>query len=171
MKKIIIHCHRSLFPWYDPRSITAGLIRLIINSEFNHIKVETVDGDTRFIYQAKMFLGVIKHREHLTLPDKSIEIPLNQTSIANDRFQDVCDYLDSKVGKRYDYLAIIGFLTAFRLQSEDALFCSEIGNNVLDILFKCKLNIKTLIAPKDILIRIISYLQGKNDSVVSSVDI
>lgn len=156
MEQIHLYFYRSIFKWWNPLNLSAGLMRVVTNSKHNHVAIGIDDK----IYQVIAFKGAIKTSYHREAPCDVIKINLRPTPQNINRIKEVVNYLESNLGKGYDYLSSYGFLSATRTQSKNRLFCSELVNKSLDILFGTKTGLVTLHSPKDVYIRAKSYLQG-----------
>lgn len=152
--KVTFYFYRSVFPFYDIRNISAGLIRLCTNSHYNHV---SLDIEGYLIYQARAFYGVDKYKFHHEKPKESITIEVKN----NDLLNDSVNFLESAIGKKYDYSCILGFVSAKHLQNKNKWFCSELANEVFNILTGyVDSNKRTLVSPKDLRNKILAFKTG-----------
>lgn len=148
MKTIKFNFHRS-------ETIIGSLVRFRIGSYFDHVSI-IMD---KCVYEATMLKGTIKNQKHGIRKDVSEVISITVTDVEYDNY---LKYLESRVGNRYDYGAIKGFLLNRKTQSNRGDFCSEIANAIFNYLI---LNVNhssnKLISPKDFYNRLKYYEYGR----------
>jgi hypothetical protein len=154
MKKIEFLFYKDVFKWYDPRNVSAYLIRVVTNSEFNHVAVKLGN----VIYQSQAFKGVhrIDDKMYKRRPKKALSLFVDDKTFLNIKI-----LMDRYVGIKYDYLCVFGFVSGRRIESIKRLYCSEYANLIFyELLPKyCEFS-KTLISPKDFFNRIIFFKLG-----------
>ena len=155
MNEITFHFYRSTYPWWNPLNISAGLIRIVTNSYFNHTSIQ-IGGQ---IWQSKAFKGVIRTTKQLEKPDSSISIKVSKEK--QEAVQRLIYFLDAQLGKGYDYACVLGFLSAKPIQHRTRLFCSELVNVAFSYLIPGLYEqSRTLISPKDLYNRVLFFKKG-----------
>ena len=107
---------------YKGRSIPSRLIRLQTRSEYSHVAVQMDDGT---VIEAWAIGGV----RHVASPTEAHKpgTPIDVFEIKGTYDEGmVRRFLKSQLGKRYDYRAIVRFLTRRKMRADDRWFCSEL---------------------------------------------
>ena len=99
--------------FYHGTGLIGRLIRRFTWGEYAHVAIE-VDGWT---YEALEGKGVIKHKSTRN-PDLTLRAP----DIVKAK---LLEYLESKVGLKYDWWGIYSFIARKKRQDANKLFCSE----------------------------------------------
>lgn len=112
--KILLFRGKGVMPW---------LIRLQTRSRWSHVAI-VVNGT---LYEAWQFAGVRK------MPYAEHEKKHGTAGIDIFKLNVPCDvaavqaYLESRVGKGYDWVGVLRFVTRRRVLKNDRDFCSELG--------------------------------------------
>lgn len=142
MNKIYVNFHNEKFKWYELYFWTTKLIKLITNDKYYHVSC-TID---KKFYEATFFSGVAKKNEPSTKMGLVYEIPVDNKTKAY-----LKKHLNSLIGSRYDYYAILFGFFGFKKQTRKAYFCSELMQAVLKYALDIKINnMNTNLSPKDI---------------------
>lgn len=107
---------------YKGKSLISRLIRFFNWSEYSHISWVCDDGTE---YEA-WHIGGVKHvhkfgQNHT----KGTEVDLFDITLTKGQKDDLEKFLSSKVGCKYDFQAIFGFIIRDSIANKNKLFCSE----------------------------------------------
>lgn len=113
-------------------SFVSRFIRWFTWSEYSHVAI--LFNSDGMVYESWDGVGVIKSfrwelgKSHTS--GTQVDIYDFNQPLTDDEARQMREYAESQVGRKYDRMAILGFLLRKKLQSKDRLFCSEY---VLDI--------------------------------------
>jgi hypothetical protein len=154
MQKIEFLFYKDIFKWYDLRNISAYLIRVVTNSEYNHVAVKLGN----VIYQSQAFKGVhrIDEKIYKRQPQKKLSLFVDDKTFLNVKI-----LLERCVGIKYDYLCVFGFVSGRKIESIKRLYCSEYANLVFyELVPRYTEFSNTLISPKDVYNRVMFFKLG-----------
>ena len=142
MNKIYINFHDKKFEWYELYFWTTKIIKLVTNDKYYHVSC-TIDGQ---YYEATFFSGVVKQSQPSTKMGLVYEIMVNDKTKTY-----LKKHLNSLVGAKYDYFAILFGFFGIKNQSTKSYFCSEIIHAILKYALDIQINnMQTNLSPKDI---------------------
>ncbi len=97
------------------------LVRWQTRSKYGHVAVKAPDGA---VYEALANRGIVcwPHGR----PDECLADAFEITVLA-DTAEQIEDWLKDQVGKRYDWLALLRFISRRRWYNNDKWFCSELA--------------------------------------------
>lgn len=125
MSKNIIRFH-----FYEGKGIAPAIIKWRTRGIYSHVSIEI----NEIIYEAKEWRGVVKSNSIYTYNDigtctKTIEIDMQYSS-----FLEFRKFIQSKLGCKYDWGAILNFLGNWNKHNPDKWFCSEYGDTIFQFL-------------------------------------
>lgn len=144
MENVTFHFHRS-------NGIISKVIEWRTGSYLSHVSVE-IRG---YYYNAFMDKRFYKSKEPADGIIESYSIPVTIEQ-ADTIEQTLWHFIDSL----YDYKAMFGFLFNVNEDSKSRVFCSEIANQVLEIIIPGEVNHKKLISPGMLQIALVYYQRG-----------
>lgn len=106
----------------EGRKIFSRLIKAVTWSRFSHVGM--IDETGEYVYEAEAFMGVVKtpinefverYNGRVVREDYNCDNPKNAFA-----------FMESQLGKSYDYSAIFGILFKTDIDKENAWFCSEL---------------------------------------------
>lgn len=133
MKKITFHYFSG-----------SPLIKIRFGVPITHVGVEFNDG---LYFESDTLKGNVKmqRRDLKRKPVKSITI-----EVENDAYFRARQRANEIYGRRYDYLALIGFFLGIKWQNDQDFFCSELGREVFEIATGKKIELARLTTPYDL---------------------
>lgn len=146
------------FHFFDNHTIGGALIKARLGTTISHVGVEF---GKRF-FHASFIPGMTEQslQDQPTAPLHTKEITVPAESAAA-----VVLWIESQLGKRYDFTALLGFIFARKFQKEDAFFCSEVGRIIFEKATGVDCGMVKLMAPHELMLAIDVYNQTKNGTV------
>ncbi len=142
MNKIYINFHNQKFKWYQLYFWTTKIIKFVTNDKYYHVSC-TIDGQ---YYEATFFSGVVKRSQPSTKMGLAYEMLVDNKTKTH-----LKKHLNSLLGAKYDYYAILFGFFGFKKHSTKSYFCSELMQAVIKYALDIKINnMKTNLSPKDI---------------------
>ena len=111
---------------FKGRGLVSWLIRWQTRSEYSHSALMLHDGS---IIEAWMTKGV---RQHWLNDWCDIDV-FDVHGITQEQWQAAIGYARAQIGKPYDWLAIIRFLSRFRQPDDERWFCSELVFKAMEV--------------------------------------
>ena len=108
------------FKAYKGTGFISKLIMLFSNGKFSHISI-IIDG---LMYEASMNKGVIMS---LYTGDGGYETETREVKITDKNKAEVVKFLESQIGKKYDYRGIYAFLMPLAKPKMGSWYCSELA--------------------------------------------
>lgn len=144
MEQVTFHFHKR-------NTIISKIVEWRTGSDYSHVSVE-IRG---FHYNAFMDKRFYKSKEPANGIIESYSIPITdeQATLIE---QTLWHFIDSL----YDYKAMFGFLLNINEDSKSRVFCSEIANQVLEIIIPGEVTHKKLISPGALQIALVYYQRG-----------
>src|SRR5262245_16673912 len=117
MKTVTVCLHRGT-------SLVSRLIRWQTRSHYSHASIVLPDGTH---YEAREGKGVLRHRS-FTLTNSSEKVERFAVGLSEIQFAKLAAFLDSQVGKPYDWTMVARFITRRQASRSTAgkWFCSEL---------------------------------------------
>jgi len=108
-----------IFQFHKGDSILSRLIRLFSNGNYNHVSILT----SKYVYEAHIKSGVTK------TPIKKYDFSsvAEKIEVKSKRELSVIKWLDKQVGKKYDILGVLSFLSILTKPRKGYWFCSELA--------------------------------------------
>lgn len=143
--KITFNAHSSNLPF-------ALAIKWRTSSSYNHISID-MDG---VIYEAKFLKGFIKgYGGHKDIVKKVSLL------VTGEVYYTYLEYLETSVGRSYDFTSALGFFLNKKMQNDNDLFCSEPANKLFYLIIKnYKEPARKLISPEVFIHRLEFYKYG-----------
>lgn len=144
MENVTFHFHRN-------NRFVSKLIEWKTGSHLSHVSIELRD----FYYNAYLEKRFFKTSIPATdiVESYTLQVSPEQATLIEGALNHFIDSL-------YDYKALFGFLFNMNEQSKGRVFCSEIANQVLEIIIPGELKHKRLVSPGNLQIALIYYLRG-----------
>lgn len=151
MENVTFHFHRS-------NGLISKVIEWRTGSHLSHVSVE-IRG---YYYNAFMDKRFYKSKEPADgiIESYSIPVTIEQANLIE---QTLWHFIDSL----YDYKAMFGFLLNINEDSKGRVFCSEIANQVLEIIIPGEVHHKKLISPGILQTALVYYLRGLKATAAS----
>lgn len=139
------------FHFFNGKQLGALLIKARIGSIFSHCGMEFDDG----AYYDATFINGVKRR---ALADYG-HVPHTTTTLwlTEEQYQLTRNHLESKVGLRYDFLGILGFIVYKKLQNKNAYFCSELGREAFEVATNVQVPTYNLVTPGQLRLMVETY--------------
>jgi hypothetical protein len=106
----------------DTETLVSKLIKLVTGSKYSHVEFVSYEHTPKITLIGSGFGGV------KSIPlDKRLEVANNLACYEMDcNYYDFLKIIKSQSGKKYDYMALLGFLFKRNWQDPDRWFCSEL---------------------------------------------
>ncbi len=127
------------FHYYSSAGIGAFLIRARLASIFNHVAIEFED--------TTIHSTLLHGCEEINPGDYAEPRYTVEIEVTNKNYKKAFAYAKSRVGLKYDYKAIIGFIVIKKLQTDNGDFCSELGLEIFKRAVGINITMFTLTTP------------------------
>lgn len=108
--------------FYKKNGFVANIIKFLTRGQYSHVAIEV----NNTFYEAKEFSLV---RKYVTWTKNSSQIDIYELEITDDQERRLVNFLEKQIGKKYDYLMVLGFLfyvTREKRKSRGKWFCTEL---------------------------------------------
>lgn len=129
------------FHYFYNESIGSWLIKARLSTVFSHVGIEFEDG---MLYHSAMLKGTVKERleEQKTTPIHTTEILVDE-----EHYNRAYEWAQQQLGKRYDWLGIVGFIVGNKWNDDNQYFCSEYGKFIFELATDIKHTYYNLLTP------------------------
>lgn len=146
------------FHFHSTPTITGKLIRFWTGSKVNHVSVQVGPYyyDTNYGQKLKCRTRPVS---------KAVETYSFEISDLGDRLR-VSNYINSSIGTKYDYLALVGFLVNKRKENKRRLYCSEFAANVLSLFLPNSIKHRRLLSPESLRVAL-EYMSSDGPTITN----
>ena len=128
MHKLMIAFHKVK----KDSALDSKLIAWWTNGKYDHTELIIVENNVAMMYSAISYENIVRSKKHYI--NKDIYDYVNIKCSSND-LTIIKQFLNGIIGKKYDWLGILGFIIPFK-DRENKWFCSEVVSNALKIIGK-----------------------------------
>jgi hypothetical protein len=139
------------FLFFDNPGIGSLAIKVRLGTTLTHCGIDF--GKDGF-YHSSGFTGMCRD-DHYT--KHHVIKGVSEIYVPEDKYQAALTLCRSKVGQRYDFKALLGFVIVKKFEDADALFCSEIGRLVMETATSIELHWSKLCAPHELKLMVDTY--------------